>query len=81
MLELGPPVSGTKVFSTLDMKSAGYWQIEMHLSAREKTAFVTHNGLYEFLVMLFGLTNSGASFQRRMGHTLRGFEYRFALIY
>ena len=31
--------------------------------------------------MPFGLTNSGASFQRLMGHILRGLEYRFALIY
>ena len=73
-------LSGTQYFSTLDLKS-GYWQIELHPSAREKTAFVTHNGLYEFLVMPFGLTNSGASFQRLMGHILRGLEYRFALIY
>ena len=45
------------------------------------TAFSTHNGLYEFLTMQFGLVNSGASFQRLMGHILRGLEYRFALIY
>jgi len=31
--------------------------------------------------MPFGLTNSGASFPRLMGHILRGLEYRFALIY
>ena len=31
--------------------------------------------------MPFGLTNSGASFQRLMAHILRGLEYRFALIY
>ena len=73
-------LSGTKYFSTLDLKS-GYWQIEMHPESREKTAFVTHNGLYEFNVMPFGLTISGASFQRLMGHILRGLEYRFALIY
>ena len=73
-------LSGTSVYSTLDMK-AGYWQIELDPSAREKSAFVTHNGLYEFLVIPFGLTNSGASFQRLMGHILRGLEYRFALIY
>ena len=73
-------LSGTQYFTTLDMKS-GYWQIELRPSARERTAFVTHNGLYEFLVMPFGLTNSGASFQRLMGHYLRGLEYRFALIY
>ncbi|KAL9979865.1 hypothetical protein ACROYT_G017589 [Oculina patagonica] len=73
-------LSGTQYFTTLDLKS-GYWQIELHPSAQEKSAFVTHNGLYEFLVMPFGLTNSGASFQRLMGHILRGLEYRFALIY
>ena len=73
-------LSGTQFFTTLDLKS-GYWQIQLHPSAREKTAFVTHNGLYEFLVMPFGLTNSGASFQRLMGHILRGLGYRFALIY
>ena len=73
-------LSGTHYFTTLDLKS-GYWQIELDPSAREKTAFVTHNGLYEFLVMPFGLTNSGASFQRLMEHILRGLEYRFALIY
>ena len=44
-------------------------------------AFATHNGLYELLTMPFGLVNSGASFQRLMGHILRGLEYRFALIY
>ena len=72
-------LSGTKYFSTLGLKS-GYWQIEMQ-SLEKKTAFVTHNGLYEFTVMPFGLTNSGASFQRLMGHILLGLEYRFALIY
>ena len=53
----------------------------MHSGSREKTAFATHTGLYEFLTMPFRLTNSGASFQRLMGDILRGLEYRFALIY
>ena len=52
----------------------------MHSGSMEKTAFATHNGLYEFLTMHFGLTNSGASFQRLTGDILRGLEYRFALI-
>ena len=45
-------LSGTKYFSTLDLKS-GYWQIEMHPESREKTPVVTHDGLYEFNVMPF----------------------------
>ena len=36
----------------------------MHPNSRQKTAFATHNGSCEFLTMLFGLSNSGASFQR-----------------
>ena len=73
-------LNGTTYFSTFDLKS-GYWQIEMQPESREKTAFVTQNGLYEFNVMPFGRNKSGASFQRLTGHILRGLEYRFALIY
>ena len=73
-------LAGASVFSVLDLKS-GFWQIQMQEDSKQKTAFSTHNGLYEFLTMPFGLVNSGASFQRLMGHILRGLEYRFALIY
>jgi len=40
-------VGGTQYFSTLDLAS-GYWQVELDEAAREKSAFTTFKGLYEF---------------------------------
>ena len=61
----------SRYFSTLDLAS-GFWQIPVHPNSREKTAFVTPNGLFEFRVMPFGLCNSPAVFQRLMQQVLMG---------
>lgn len=64
---------GGKVFSTLDARQ-GYWQIRVAENSHEKTAFVTHDGLFEFRVMPFGLCNAPVTFQRVMQSILRGFS-------
>ena len=69
-----------KYFSCLDLKS-GYWQIAMNEGDKEKTAFVTHQGLYEFNVMPFGLTNAPSVFQELMNHVLKGIRNKYAMAY
>ena len=67
-------------FSTLDLAS-GYWQVSLSREARAKTAFATHSGLFQFKVMLFGLCNAPATFERLMDRVLQGLWWTRCLVY
>ena len=73
-------LAGSKYFSTLDLQS-GYHQVAMHPDSKEKTAFISHAGLYQFNVLSFGLTNAPPQFQRLMSRVLHGLEWKVCLVY
>ena len=60
---------------------SGFWQIEVHPDSKEKTAFITPDGLWQFKKMPFGLCNAPASFQRMMDIVLTGLKRNSCLIY
>lgn len=71
---------GAKVFSKMDLKS-GYWQIQMDPKDRQKTAFITHLGLFEFNKMPFGLANAPSVFQDLMNTVLQGVQHKYVMAY
>ena len=72
--------ANAKYFSTIDLQS-GYYQVPIEESSKQYTAFVTHDGLYEFNQMSFGLANAPACFTRLMTRVLQGLNWEIALLY
>ncbi|CAM5075895.1 unnamed protein product, partial [Natator depressus] len=68
--EVFAELRGAKMFSTLDLQSA-YYQVMLHEDSRYLTAFITHEGLFYFKRVPYGLTSSPSAFQKMMSLILK----------
>ena len=78
--ELLQRLAGHHYFTKLDLKS-GYFQIPINGADKEKTAFVTPDGHYEFNVLAQGLMNAPATFQRVMNNLIATGRWDYVVVY
>ena len=67
--ELIESLGNARFITTLDL-TKGYWQVPMSTGSKEKTAFATPGGFWQYRVMPFGLFGAPATFQRLMDQVL-----------
>jgi hypothetical protein len=67
-------------FSNIDLRS-GYHQLKIRPSDIPKTTFITKYGLYEFMVMSFGLTNAPAYFMYLMNSVFMDYLDKFIVVF
>ncbi|XP_062568299.1 uncharacterized protein K02A2.6-like [Saccostrea cucullata] len=71
--EMLEDMNGSTVFSKLDLRW-GYHQIELDEESREITTFVTHEGLYRYKRLMFGISSASEIYQRVIGQVIQGIK-------
>lgn len=66
-------MNGSKIFSKLDLKW-GYHQLELTPASRQITTFATHNGIYRYKRLLFGVSSASEQYQHEIASALAGIE-------
>jgi hypothetical protein len=78
--DLFDQMRGARVFSKIDLRS-GYHQMKIRPSDIPKMAFSTRYGLYEFMIMSFGLTNAPVYFMNLMNKVFMEYLDRFVVVF
>ncbi|XP_033114101.1 uncharacterized protein K02A2.6-like [Anneissia japonica] len=69
--EMLSEMNGATYFSKLDLKSA-YYQLELDSDSRDLTSFITHDDVFRFRTVCFGLSSAPSCFQKMMSTVLAG---------
>jgi hypothetical protein len=78
--DLFDQLRGGSVFSKIDLRS-GYHQLRIRPANIQKTTFITKYGLYEFMVMSFGLTNAPTYFMYLMNSVFMDYLDKFVVVF
>jgi hypothetical protein len=78
--DLFDQLRGSKIFSKIELRS-GYHQVRIKEEDINKTYFRTRYGNYEFLMVLFGLTNAPIVFMFLMNGVFRNYLDKFVIVF